>query len=53
MTAQAYLQKAAAAWRALGEEYTTETDPARLMYVLIELVLLELAEALEHERTAA
>ena len=47
------MRRKADEWKALGEETTLDSDPARLFYVAIEVALRETADALEHEMEQA
>jgi len=46
-TAAALLRRKADEWRALGAEHCADDEPVRLIYLVLEATLREVAEALE------
>lgn len=53
MTAAEILERRADEFKAIGQELTETGDPGRNTYLIVELVLREVALALEEEREAA
>jgi hypothetical protein len=53
VTAAEILERRADEFKAIGQEQTSEGDGSRQVYLVVELVLREVALALDKEREAA